>query len=64
MRLPDIFFSSEVGTFYRIFLVAAVGMISNFSGRSGQLSDWTPFLVRKSYFKISGFQFSLATCKN
>ena len=58
MRLPDIFLSSEVGTFYRVFLVASVRMISNFSGRSGQSSDWTPVLVRKSYYKLSEFKFS------
>ena len=32
IRLPDIFFSSEVETSYRVFLEASVGMISNFSG--------------------------------
>ena len=56
MRLPDIFLPSEVGTFHRTFLVASAEMISNLSDRRGQLSDWTPFLVRKSYYKISEFK--------
>ena len=56
MRLPDTSFSSELGTSGRIFLRSSVEMISNFSGRRGRLSDWTPFLVRKSYYKRSEFQ--------
>ena len=57
IRLPDIFFPSELGISYRVFLAASGGMRLNFScdvggGQIGHLPD-----LRNLYYKRFQFKF-------
>ena len=56
MRLPAVFFFSELGTSYRVFLEVSIKMVSNFPVDvvSGQIRHLLN--LSKLYYKISEFQ--------